>query len=372
MRASLSRFLCNGRQPRSSSHSWTWLIVTACLVSGCGGLQGTPVGTLVVSTLASGLDVPWAMAFTPDGRLFFTERPGRLRVISGGVLQSAPVITLPVRAVGEGGLLGLAADPNFSMNGYLYTYYTYIGSSGATNRIQRLVVAGTNPATAAADAILLDGIPASDIHNGGRVKVGPDGMLYATAGDASNTAFSQDASSPAGKILRITRTGGIPADNPTPGSPIYTLGHRNPQGLAWDQSGALYATEHGPTSNDEVNHLVAGRNYGWPVIVGRAGNPLYVDPILLFSPDTCAPSGATFVTSTLVAEWNGDMVFTCLRGVHLHRIRLAAPGSDTIVVSEQLFAGTYGRLRDAVLGPDGAVYLATSNGGTDRLLRVGR
>jgi glucose/arabinose dehydrogenase len=134
----------------------------------------------------------------------------------------------------------------------------------------------------------------------------------------------------------------------------------------------LYATEHGPTSNDEVNHLLAGRNYGWPVIVGRGGNPLYVDPIVLFSPDTCAPSGATFVTSTLITEWNGDMLFTCLRGVRLHRVRLAAPGSDTVVVSEPRVAGTYGRLRDVVVGPDGAVYMLTSNGGTDQVLRVGR
>jgi glucose/arabinose dehydrogenase len=198
-------------------------------------------------------------------------------------------------------------------------------------------------------------------------------MLYATAGDAGNTAFSQNPGSLAGKILRLTRTGGVPGDNPTPGSYVYTLGHRNPQGLAWDAANTLYATEHGPTSNDEVNRITPGRNYGWPIIVGRGGNPAYVDPFYLFNPDTCAPSGATFVVGALLPEWNGDLLFTCLRGVHLHRLRLAGPGSDQVVAEERLYNGTYGRLRDVVVGLDGAVYMTTSNGGlADRVLRIAR
>jgi len=345
----------------------------AVVVAGCGamGLLPSP-SSLVVAILAGGLDIPWAMAFVPDGRLFFTERPGRLRVIAGGALQATPVITLPVASTaGEGGLLGLTADPNFATNRYLYVYYTYQGAAGPVNRVQRLIVTGN---TATQDLVLLDGIPGSNNrHNGGRLKVGPDGMLYATNGDADNTAFSQDPGSLAGKIIRMTRTGAIPPDNPTPGSYVYTLGHRNPQGLAWDASNAFYETEHGPTSNDEVNHILPGRNYGWPIIVGRGGNPAYVDPIFLFSPDTCAPSGATFVTSTLIPEWNGDLLFTCLRGVHLHRLRLAGPGSDQVVGEERLYSGTYGRMRDVIVGPDGAAYVTTSNGGlTDRLLRIGR
>jgi len=341
----------------------------AAAVAGCGivGLLPAPIGPSV-TVLASGLEIAWAMTFVPDGRLFFTERPGRLRVIVNDVLQAAPVITLPVSNAGEGGLLGLAADPNFSTNGYLYVHVT---AAGPVNRIQRLVVTGN---TAMQDAVLLDGIPASTArHNGGRLKVGPDGMLYATTGDANNTALSQNAGSLGGKILRLTRTGSIPNDNPTPGSYVYTLGHRNPQGLAWDALNTLYATEHGESSNDEVNRIQPGRNYGWPIIQGRGNNPAYVDPLYLFFPETCAPSGATFVTGGLIPQWNGDLLFTCLRGVHLHRLRLAGPGSDQVVAEERLYTNTYGRLRDVVVAPDGAVYVTTSNGGlADRLLRIGR
>lgn len=323
----------------------------------------------MVTTIASGLDIPWAMAFVPDGRLFVTERPGRLRVIAGGVLQPTPVITLPVEAVGEAGLLGLAADPGFATNGHLYVYYTYRAGASIFNRVARLAVSGSS---AVQDRVLLEGIPAGSNHDGGRIRIGPDALLYVTTGDAGDSSLSQQLASLAGKILRVTRDGAIAPGNPFPGSYVYTLGHRNPQGLAWDSSGALYATEHGPISNDEVNRIVAGRNYGWPTIAGRGNTPPFVDPIFLFSPDTCAPSGATFVMGAVIPEWNQDLLFTCLRGIHLHRLRLAGPGSDTITASEALFTGTYGRLRDVIVGPDGAVYVSTSNGGADVILRISR
>ncbi len=378
VRASLPRSLLNAQRHRPSSRHLA-VVTLVILAAGCGAFQGTPLGPLTVATLASALDIPWAMAFTPDGRLFFTERAGRLRVISGGVLQSAPVITLPTPApggcptgAGEGGALGPAVDPNFGSNRYLYVYWTFDAPGGRVNRVQRLVVSSSSPFIATQDLMLVDNIPGLCFHDGGRLKIGPDGMLYATTGDAGNTSLSQDPSSLAGKILRMTPTGTVPPDNPTPGSYVYTLGHRNPQGLAWDASGAMYATEHGPTSNDEVNHILRGRNYGWPTIVGRGGDPRFIDPIFLFFPDTCAPSGATFVTGALLPEWNGDLLFACLRGAHLHRLRLAGPGSDTVVASEQLFTGTYGRMRDVVIGPDGAAYVATGNGGADQLLRIAR
>jgi glucose/arabinose dehydrogenase len=342
----------------------------ALAVAGCGGGAGVnlPTGPLTVTTIASGLDIPWAMAAVADGRLFFTERPGRLRVIVGGALQAAPVVTLPVAASGEGGLLGLAADPAFATNGYLYVYYTY-SAGGLLNRVARLVVSGSS---AVQDLVLLEGIPGASLHDGGRIKVGPDGLLYVTTGDAGNSASSQNSNSLAGKILRMTRTGAVAPGNPFAGSYVYTLGHRNPQGLAWDSSGSLYATEHGPSSNDEVNRIRAGLNYGWPTIVGRGNDPAFIDPIFLFFPDTCAPSGATFVMSTLIPEWNGDLLFTCLRGVHLHRLRLAGPGSDTVATSEALYTNVYGRMRDVIVGSDGAVYVSTSNGGTDVILRISR
>lgn len=350
------------------------LLVVTLAAGACGGAALAPVAPLAVTTLAAGLDIPWAMAFVPDGRLFFTERPGRLRVLDGGALQAGPVLTLPVRAVGEGGLLGLAADPNFAANGFLYVYYTYVGGpTGALNRIQRLTVTGRNPSVAVSGPVLLDAIPGASIHNGGRLKVGPDTMLYATNGDAGDPGLAQNPASLAGKIVRMTLTGAVPPDNPTPGSYVYSLGHRNAQGLAWDASRTLYATEHGPTSNDEVNRIRAGLNYGWPTCVGRCGNPAFVDPFYLFFPETCAPSGATFVTGPRIPEWSGDLLFTCLRGQRLHRLRLAGPGSDVVVGEERLYEGTFGRMRDVIMGPDEAVYATTSNGGgTDRLLRIGR
>lgn len=234
---------------------------------------GTAQSALVVTTLASGLDIPWGMAFVPDGRLFVTERPGRLRVIVAGVLQPAAVVTLPVEATGEGGLLGLAADPGFATNGHLYVYYTYRSGANLFNRVARLAVTGSS---AVQDRVLLEGIPGASNHDGGRIKVGPDGLLYVTTGDAGNSSLSQDQGSLASKILRMTRDGAVPPGNPFPSSYVYTLGHRNPQGLAWDSSGTLYATEHGPSSNDEVNRVGAGLNYGWPTIVGSGGTAPFV------------------------------------------------------------------------------------------------
>ena len=348
------------------------LVAALALAAGCAGLQ-PPLPGLTVTTVAGGLDIPWSLAFVPDGRLFFTERDsGRVRVIVGGVLQPTPVVTLPVCCgSGEGGALGLVPDPDFAANGYLYAFYTHLQTGVPRNRIERLVVTGN---TATRDLILLDGIPgSSDRHNGGRLKVGPDGMLYATTGDTNDLTLPQNGVSLAGKILRLTRTGQIPPDNPLPGSYVYTLGHRNAQGLAWDVSRTLYSTEHGASRNDEVNLIRPGANYGWPLYEGTATAPGYVAPFYVFLADTCAPSGATFVRSTLIPEWNGDLLFTCLRGVHLHRLRLAGPGSDVVVQDERLYEGAYGRLRDVTVGPDGAVYVSTSNGGgADRILRIGR
>ena len=261
----------------------------------------------VVETVASNLEVPWAMAFAPDGRLFFTERPGRLRVITDGTLSPDPVAVLPAVSSSESGLMGLAIDPNFQENGYLYVMYSYrpSGRSQVLNRVSRLTVDG---AQAGDESVLLDDIAGASIHDGGRLRIGPDGKLYITTGDAAQTALSQDLGTINGKILRINLDGTIPEDNPFPGTPVWTFGHRNPEGLAFQPgSGVLFSTEHGPSGNDEVNVIQAGWNYGWPTVSGQAGDARFAEPIAAYSPSV-APAGATFYDGDQLGDWKGQPV----------------------------------------------------------------
>ncbi|MBI2953539.1 MAG: PQQ-dependent sugar dehydrogenase [Chloroflexi bacterium] len=329
-----------------------------------------------VEVVATGLQVPWALAFAPDGRIFFTERPGRLRVIVGGQLQAAQVAQLPATEAGEAGLMGLALDPAFQQNGHLYVMYTFRNPAGELrNRVSRLT---ESQGRAGNEIVILDDLPGATIHDGGRIKFGPDGKLYVATGDAANTALPQRLDSPAGKILRINADGTVPIDNPFPGSPAYSLGHRNPQGLAWHPiTGQLFNTEHGPVGNDEVNIIRVGGNYGWPNVSGAGGLPQFADPILVFNP-AVAPSGATFYNGSQLFPWRGNLFFTTLRGQHLHRVSLAGPSFEDVAGQERLFEGEFGRLRDVVEGPDGFLYFTTSNrdgrgsprAGDDQILRI--
>ncbi|WP_322798656.1 PQQ-dependent sugar dehydrogenase [Thermoflexus sp.] len=335
-----------------------------------------------VEVVAAGLEVPWALAFAPDGRIFVTERPGRIRVIENGQLRPEPVAVLPVAATGEGGLMGLALDPNFAQNGQLYVMYTYRSGGALRNRISRLTLRGN---TAGEEMVLVDNIPGANIHNGGRLAFGPDGKLYATTGDAAQRNLAQQLDSLAGKILRLNPDGTIPPDNPFPGSYVYSYGHRNPQGLAWHPTtGQLYSTEHGPTGEmglccrDELNLIRPGGNYGWPRVTGIAGDPRFIDPILYSGEEsTWAPAGMAFVTGDRLVPWKDHLFFATLRGQHLHHVVLG-PDGTSVVFHEELFRGEFGRIRDVVMGPDGALYFTTSNrdgrgqprSGDDRILRI--
>ena len=300
-----------------------------------------------VSTLVSGLEIPWALAVLPDGSMLITERPGRIRyydAVEG--LREEPLLTLPqVEHRGEGGLLGITIHPSFESAPYVYVYYTYLNQSALTNRVSRFTLNGLHMVDA---EIILDGIPGASIHNGGRIRFGPDGYLYVTTGDAAHPELSQSPQSLAGKILRVTDDGGIPADNPFPGSPVYSLGHRNPQGLAWDSRGQLWATEHGARATDELNLIQPGLNYGWPVITGDQTMSGLEAPMLHSGRETWAPSGMAYL--------DGYLYFSGLRGQSLYRV----DSENDITIQRQLH-GEFGRLREVVSGPGGTLYLLTSN-----------
>ncbi|HEV8044297.1 MAG TPA: PQQ-dependent sugar dehydrogenase, partial [Rubrobacter sp.] len=302
-----------------------------------------------VSTLAMDLDVPWSFAFLPDGDALVTERDsGRLlRVSPSG--DAREVQTLPEGGSGEGGLLGVAVSPDYEEDRYVYAYYT----TEEDNRVVRFRLGGRPEP-------ILTGIPVNTYHDGGRIKFGPDGMLYVTTGDAGETANSQDRSSLGGKILRISPDGSVPEDNPFPDSPVYSYGHRNVEGLAWDAEGQLFASEFGQNTWDEANRIVAGENYGWPEVEGEGGEDQgYVDPITVWPTSEASPSGAEILVDGSIPQWEGDLFVAALRGERLWRLELNDRGD--VVDREKLLDGEAGRLRDVAQAPDGSLWVSTSN-----------
>lgn len=359
---------------------------TACAAPPAAPASGThrtkSGATLVVETFVSGLQVPWSMAFTSPDRLLVTERSGRVRVIEKGVLQEKPLAVLDdVEAGGESGLMGLALAPDYERSRMLYLAYAYDTSDGPRVRIARWRDDGSRLSER---TVILEGIPAARNHAGCRLRFGPDGKLYVTTGDATDREIAQDLKSLGGKTLRLNPDGTVPADNPFPGSLIYSYGHRNAQGLDWNpRTGLQYQTEHGPSGfdgpggGDEVNLVVAGGNYGWPLVHHRETRQGLVGPLSEYTP-ALAPAGASFARGDLLTSFRGDFFFATLRGERLMRLRFDPKDPKRVVETEELLREVYGRLRDVISGPDGALYLATSNRdgrgsprpGDDRILRV--
>ena len=327
-------------------------------------LAATPT-ELKVQVLVHGLNTPWAIDFAPDNRIFITERPGRVRIIEDGQLRAEPWLALDVAAVGEAGLMGLALDPRFGQNGFVYVAHSYRADNGRLqNRLVRLRE-DARTRKGSLEKVLIDHVGGANNHDGGRVKFGPDGKLYWTMGDAQTARLAQNLSSLNGKILRLNADGTLPADNPFPNSYVYSYGHRNPQGLAWHpETRRLYSTEHGPSGfqgccRDEVNYIEGGKNYGWPEIRGDEKKDGMVSPIIhAGTNETWAPAGATFVTR---GTWAGSLVFTGLRGQTLYRVVLDSNDPHKVEKIERVFYRQFGRLRDIVEGRDGHLYLLTSN-----------
>lgn len=355
---------------------------TAAVSDAAAGLTRCPPpqpepGPVRDTVLQTGLDTPWDVTFTPDGRTFLTERD------SGRVLQRRSDGTVTVVAefdvdpAGEGGLLGLTHSPDFLSDGLLYVFFT----TTTDNRIVRF-----DPNTGH-EALVLSGIPANTFHDAGRITFGPDGMLWVGTGDAGVPQRAQDLGSLAGKILRLTPSGGVPIDNPIAGSPVWAYGFRDPQGLAFDASGRLYVSEFGPDRDDEINLVPKGGNHAWgsdpggqsSQPTGVTGNPAFVDPIVVRQPSVASWSGATVLVGGAVPEWEGDLFVAALRGQRLYRIDLD-PATGAVLGVEELLVGTHGRLRHVTQAPDGSLWILTSNcdgrgscpASGDRIVRLGR
>jgi glucose/arabinose dehydrogenase len=346
------------------------VVLGAAAVASCGGSGGSdsasttaaaPATQPSVRVIASGLQVPWGIAFLPGGDALVSERTtGRiLRVpAAGGAAQ--PVMQVPGvdTNAGEGGLLGLAVSPTYGQDGLVYAYFT----SAQDNRVVRFTL-GSAPQP------VLTGLDRNAIHDGGRIAFGPDRMLYVGTGDAGNGPVAQDPESLNGKILRLRPDGGIPGDNPFRGSPVWSVGHRNVQGLAWDRAGRLWEAELGQDRFDEVNLIRPGRNYGWPRVEGKGdtNDGRYTNPLVTWPTAEASPSGAAIA--------GGALYLGALRGERLWRVPLDGVG---VGAPQALLDGRYGRLRTVVAAPDGALWVTTSNrdgrgspaADDDRIVRV--
>jgi glucose/arabinose dehydrogenase len=326
-----------------------------------------PDGTvpIQVTVVAEGLEVPWGLAFLPGGDALVTERPGRVRLLRGGVLQPTPVATVRVAGSDESGLLGIAAHPDFATNRQFYLYVTTDAGGDVVNRVERWVLA-ENRASATFERVILDGIPSAKYHDGGRLRFGPDGMLYVGTGDAREPENSQRLTSLAGKLLRVTPDGQVPQDNPFSGSPVFLLGVRNTQGWDWKDPATLYFTDHGPSGDtlrsghDEVNLARAGDNLGWPTVYGCETQEGFITPSLTFD-DAAPPGGAALYTGSAIPEWKGSLLVGTLGSRHLHRVEFSAEDPRRVAKHEVYLRNTHGRLRDVVMGPDGHLYVTTSN-----------
>ena len=350
------------------------LFITLCVACsqppagrGAGEVESSPQSGIrfKVEKVAGGLEVPWSIVWAPDGRMIFTERPGRVRVIEKGTLRPQPLfVVADVEESGESGLMSVALHPQFSSNRFLYLSYAY--STGGTR--VRVVRYREAPEGLVDRKVIIENIPAAQFHAGCRIRFGPDGKLYITTGDATERNLAQKLDSLAGKTLRMNDDGTIPQDNPFAGQQnarpeIWSVGHRNAQGLDFQpESNLMFQTEHGPSGfdgpqgGDEVNIVEKGKNYGWPTIHHNESRSGLESPLLEYTP-ACAPASGTFYRGSVFPKFKGNFFLGCLRGQML--IRVALDGRR--VLGQEGIVNNYGRIREVAEGPDGYLYFSTSN-----------
>jgi glucose/arabinose dehydrogenase len=362
------------------------LVVVALLLTPASAAAAPP--TITTAVIQTGLDIPWDLAFLPDGKMLVTERPGRIRIYASGepgaALVRTAVLGLGVHAEGEAGLMGITVDPAFSSNRLVYVCVSRDVNGQWLNQLVRYRLSSS--LFFVYRNVMIWGMRANTNHNGCAVEFGRDGKIWLTMGDAGAPGDAQDPSALNGKVLRINPDGSIPSDNPimphaSRRTIVYSMGHRNPQGLAFTPQGALYEVEHGPDRDDEINRIQAGGNYGWPCYTGPGvRNSAYAGPCgpatAYRAPAwssgslTLATSGAAFAASNAWGDWRNHLFVSTLKQMDVRRFS-SSNGGAMMIMRQTLFDGTWGRLRAMVLAHGGALYLSTSNGGaTDRVIRL--
>ncbi len=338
--------------------------------------ENPPPGAVAIkdSAIVTGLNFPWEILWGNDNFIWMTERGGKISRVNPttGTVSLLHTIT-EVATNGEGGLLGMVLHPNFSANPYVYVSYNY-NSGGYKEKVVRFTYTGT---ALASPFTIIENISASSIHNGSRLVITPDLKLFISTGDASNQSLPQNTSSLSGKILRLNLDGTIPADNPVAGNPYWSLGHRNPQGLVYANN-ILYSSEHGPNTDDEINIIEKGRNYGWPNVAGfcDAGSEQTFctannvkEPLKAWTP-TIATCGLDYYKNDLIPQWKNSLLLVALKESRMYQLKLDVANTN-ITSTTEFFSGSYGRMRDLCISPTGKVYICTSNGGNnDKIIEV--
>lgn len=335
-----------------------------------GNLEPVELKTKV---LVSNLTLPWEIIYGPDNLIWFTEKSGKISRLNPTNSQVTALHTISeVRVQGEGGLLGMALHPNFSASPYVYVFYGY--GNPYKNKLVRFSYANNalgSPLT------LLDNIPAANIHNGSRLMIVGD-KLFVTTGDANDTSAPQNVNSLAGKVLRLNLDGTVPTDNPMANNPMWSYGHRNAQGLV-AVGNRIFSSEHGPDSDDEVNIIEKGRNYGWPNVKGKCnetGETAFcnqnnvAESIIEWTP-TIAPSGMTYYNSNYIPQFKNSLLLAFLKGNKLMQLKLN-DSQTSVVETKDLYAGEFGRIRAVTQSPEGKIYICTSNGSADRIVEISK